>query len=164
MSWLGWLLWAAVLWFGVHWAYVLVMAAKAALERGELTRYWIVNLLPTAIVGYLLDFAFQFTFGWVMFAETPFRGGLMFSGRVQYHYRYGNGWRRRFAAFWARNLNVMEAPMQTARRLIEWTHEQVIVKSGLREWIEPSRSGTEERAALLCIGVDVSAGSFKKYL
>lgn len=42
---------------------------------------------------------------------------------------------------------VMDAPVQTARRLIKWTHEHVVVQSGLREWIELSLSGTEERRA-----------------
>ena len=42
---------------------------------------------------------------------------------------------------------VMEAPAQTARRLIESTHEHVVVQSGLREWIELSRGGTEESRA-----------------
>jgi D-alanyl-lipoteichoic acid acyltransferase DltB (MBOAT superfamily) len=103
-----WFLLAVVLWFGVHWAYVLVMAAKTALERGQLTRYWITMLAPAAVIGVLLDVTFQFTFGWLMFAETPLRGGLMFSGRVQHHYRHGHGWRRRLAQWWARNLNVFD--------------------------------------------------------
>lgn len=98
-----------VLWFTVHWAYVLVMAAKAALESGRLTLYWKVMLLPAAVLGGVLDFAFQFTFGWLMFAETPFRGGAFFSGRVQHHYRNSDGWRRALAGFWARNLNVFDS-------------------------------------------------------
>jgi hypothetical protein len=95
-----------LIWFGVHWAYVLVMSAKAKLDT--LTLYWKVMLIPAAILGGVLDFAFQFTFGWLMFLETPFRGGVFFSGRVQHHFRLGSGWRKRLAVFWARNLNVFD--------------------------------------------------------
>lgn len=98
----------AGLFFGVHWGYVLVMSAKAAIAADRLTTYWWVILAPAAIVAGLLDFAFQFTFGWIMFLETPFRGGAFFSGRVQYHFRNGEGWRLDLARFWARNLNVFD--------------------------------------------------------
>lgn len=99
---------AVAVWFSVHWLYALTMGAKAAADAGKLTKYWTVMLLPAAALGVVLDFAFQFTFGWVMFLETPFRGGLMFSGRVQHHYRNSDGWRKRLAQFWARNLNVFD--------------------------------------------------------
>lgn len=97
------------IWVGVHAAYPAVMAAKAAMEQDTLTLYWRVNLLPIALVGVLLDVAFQFTFGWLIFLETPFRGGLMFSGRVQHHFRHSTGWRQRMAVFFARNLNVFDS-------------------------------------------------------
>lgn len=101
-----WAIYAIAIYLGVHWAYVLVMGAKARLKT--LTKYWIAILLLPAIVGLVLDVLFQFTFGWVMFLETPFRGGLMFSGRVQHHYRHSDGWRRRLAGWWARQLNVFD--------------------------------------------------------
>lgn len=106
------LTWAALstcgVFLAVNWLYVLVMAAKAAMERGTLTPYWTAVLSIAAVIGVVLDFVFQFTFGWLMFAETPFRGGLMFSGRVQHHFRHGAGWRKALAGFWARNLNVFD--------------------------------------------------------
>lgn len=103
------LLIAAGLWFVVHWLYVLAMSAKAAIQRDALTPYWWVMLAIPALLAAVLDFVFQFTFGWVMFLETPFRGGAFFSGRVQHHYRNSDGWRRELAGFWARNLNVFDA-------------------------------------------------------
>lgn len=99
---------AVAVWFGVNTIYVVAMAAKAALASGRLTLYWKVMLAPAAVLGVVLDFVFQFTFGWLMFLETPFRGGPMFSGRVQYHYSNSSGWRKRLARFWARNLNVFD--------------------------------------------------------
>lgn len=99
----------AVVWVAIHWAYPAVMGARAAMEEGRLTLYWRVHLYPLALIGVLLDVAFQFTFGWLIFLETPFRGGLMFSGRVQHHFRYSTGWRQRMAAFFARNLNVFDS-------------------------------------------------------
>lgn len=106
------LLWLAVsacgLWFSVHWCYAAMMAAKSAKEGGRLTLYWQVILLPLAAVGLLLDFAFQFTFGWMLFLESPFGRGWLFSSRVHYHYRESTGWRADLAEFWARNLNVFD--------------------------------------------------------
>lgn len=98
----------AFVWFGVHTLYVVAMSAKAAYEAGILTKYWIVMLAPAAFLGLALDFVFQFTFGWVMFVETPFRGGWLFSGRVKHHFRHGHGWRLALAQFFARNLNVFD--------------------------------------------------------
>jgi hypothetical protein len=96
------------LWFGVHWCYVLAMGAKAAYEKGALTTYWMVMLAVPLVVGVILDFVFQFTVGWVVFVETPFRGGALFSGRVKYHFRNSDGWRLKLSKFWARNLNVFD--------------------------------------------------------
>jgi len=109
MSASAWFALAAVgLWFGVHWAYVLAMAARAALERGELTVYWWVMLVLPALVGVVLDFAFNITFGWLMFLETPTGRGWLFSHRVQHHFLHSTGWRGDLAEFWARNLNVFD--------------------------------------------------------
>lgn len=99
---------AAGLWFSVHTLYVVATSAKSAYEAGTLTLYWKVMLLPAALLGVALDFVFQFTFGWLMFLETPFRGGALFSGRVKHHFRYGDGWRLKLAVFFARNLNVFD--------------------------------------------------------
>jgi hypothetical protein len=96
------------LFVGVHYWYVLAMAAKSARDAGQLTKYWTVILAPPVYGGVIFDFLFQFTFGWVMFVETPFRGGWLFSGRVQYHYSNGEGWRLELAKFWARTLRVFD--------------------------------------------------------
>jgi len=58
---------------------------------------------------------------------------------------------------------VMESPVQSARRLIEWTHEHVVLKSGLREWIELSRSGTEEGRAGLRRPLEMAYGPVEPY-
>lgn len=98
----------AFVWFGVHTIYPLAMATKTAHESGKLTPYWLVMLGPALVLGVFLDFVFQFSFGWLMFVETPFRGGALFSGRVKHHFRNSDGWRLRLAQFWARNLNVFD--------------------------------------------------------
>lgn len=100
--------WAAVIWFGVHTLYVVAMAAKQAVAEDRLTTYWWCMLAPAAVVGVVLDMVFQFTFGWLMFLETPFRGGWLFSGRVKHHFRNSDGWRLKLAQFWAKNLNVFD--------------------------------------------------------
>lgn len=100
-----WAIYAIAIWLGVHWAYPAVMAAKAAIERGSLTLYWKVNLLPLALIGVLLDFAFNYTFGW-MFLKVP--RPILFSSTVQHWYRNGDGWRLRLARFYGRNLNVFD--------------------------------------------------------
>lgn len=96
---------AALLWFGVHWAYVLAMGAKDALEAGKLTLYWKVMVLPAAVAGAMLDFTFNYTFGW-MFLRAP--RPLLFTDTVKYHFRNSSGWRLRLARWWARNLNVFD--------------------------------------------------------
>ena len=97
-----------VVWFGVHWLYVVAMSAKRAIAADKLSTYWWLMLAPAAALGVVLDVTFQYTFGWLMFVETPFRGGLFFSGRVQHHFRHGDGWRLDLARFWARQLNVFD--------------------------------------------------------
>lgn len=101
-SWLSLAIW---LFYGVHWAYVICMAAKRALEDGRLTAYWIALLGPAAGAGVLLDIAFNYTFG-LMFAAMP--RPFMFSGTVQYWYDHGKGWRLTLARFYARQLNVFD--------------------------------------------------------
>jgi hypothetical protein len=99
------LLWLAMaVYFGVHWSYVAIMAAKA--KRAQLTPYWYAVLTPLIVIGFVLDILFNLTFG-LMFLEKP-RWELMFSSRVQRHYRHSTGWRKRLAVFWARNLNVFD--------------------------------------------------------
>lgn len=92
-------------WFGVHWGYVIAMSAKDALAAGRLTLYWKVMLLPVAVVGLLLDFVFNYIFGW-MFLAIP--RPVLFSGTVQHHYRKSAGWRLKLAQFFAKNLNVFD--------------------------------------------------------
>jgi integrating conjugative element membrane protein (TIGR03747 family) len=58
---------------------------------------------------------------------------------------------------------VMDAPVQTARRLIKWTHEYVVIKSGLREWIELSRNGSEENRAGLSPLLKIAYDAVEQY-
>jgi len=95
----------AGIWFGVHTLYVVAMAAKDAIARDRLTVYWWVMLAPAAVLGVLLDFAFNYTFGW-MFLKVPRR--YLFSQTVQYHFSNSDGWRLDLARFFARQLNVFD--------------------------------------------------------
>ena len=96
----------AMIWFCVHWCYVLAMSAKDAYSAGKLTPYWMVMLLPAIVAGVLLDFAFNYCFG-LMFLAKPRR--YLFSQTVQHHYTHGEGWRLKLAQFWAKNLRVFDA-------------------------------------------------------
>lgn len=102
----------AAIWLGALWLYVLVMGARAAQQAGTLTLFWKLHLYPLAIVGLVLDVAFNLTFG-LMFLELPRE--FLFSSRVERHYRRSDGWRRDLALFWARNLNVFD-PKHITRR------------------------------------------------
>jgi hypothetical protein len=96
---------AVAIWFGVHWAFVAVMHAKAAKERGVLSRYWRVILLPLAVIGLVLDAVFNLTFGTLMYRELPRE--LLFTSRCKRHKR-GDGWRKNLAEWFCRNLNVFD--------------------------------------------------------
>src|SRR5688572_8958618 len=91
-------LWAVGLWLGVHWSYVAIMHAKGK----RLTKYWRVMLYPLAIVGLVIDAAFNVVFGSLMFRELPRE--LLFTSRCQRHAR-GDGSRQRLALWWAKQLN-----------------------------------------------------------
>lgn len=96
----------AGLWLGVVWAFVAVMHGKARMESGDLTLFWKVHLFPLAAVGVVLDCAFNVTFGTAMFLELPRE--LLFSSRVQRHFRRSHDWRFSLAQFWAKQLNQMD--------------------------------------------------------
>jgi hypothetical protein len=98
---------AAALWFGVHWFYIVAMAAKEKLRSGQMkSLYWKVMLFPAAVFGVLLDVAFNVTFGVILFRELPQE--LLFSSRVQRHYKTPGG-RGRMAEWWALRLNEVDA-------------------------------------------------------
>jgi hypothetical protein len=90
----------AGLWFGVHWAFVAIMNAKAARER--LSLYWKVMLYPLAAIGLVLDVAFNAVFGSLMFLELPRE--LLFTSRCQRHAHKGS----RLALWWAKQLNAFD--------------------------------------------------------
>ena len=105
-SWL-WLIVSLVgLWVSVIWAFVATMHAKALNESGTLTLFWKVHILPLALIGVVLDFAFNMTFGTIMFREVPHE--LLFTSRVKRHFRESNGRRLRLAGFWRTQLNLMD--------------------------------------------------------
>jgi uncharacterized membrane protein YhaH (DUF805 family) len=93
------------LFLGVHYWYVLAMAAKSARDAGKLTKYWTVILAPPVYGGLVLDWAFNYSFGWMFLAKPR---PVLFSATVQYHYRHSDGWRLWLAQFWARTLNVFD--------------------------------------------------------
>lgn len=95
------------IWLGVIWAYIAVMHAKAVLERGQLSLFWKVHIVPLAVVGLLLDVAFNVTFGSIMFRELPRE--WLFSSRVQRHVKAGVSKRFGLAMFWTRQLNAFDA-------------------------------------------------------
>jgi hypothetical protein len=91
---------AVGLWFGVHWAFVAIMHAKAV--RSQLTLYWKVMLWPLAAIGLALDVAFNVVFGSLMFLELPRE--LLFTSRCQRHAHKGS----RLALWWAKQLNAFD--------------------------------------------------------
>jgi hypothetical protein len=99
-------IYAAGLWFGVTGCYVLVIHAKVLREAGRLNLFWTINVLPWAVIGLTLDAAFNATAGTLMFLELPRE--LLFSSRVQRHYRGPAGWRLEIAEWWARQLNQID--------------------------------------------------------
>lgn len=90
---------------GVHWLYPLAMTAKHAYRDGRITKYWLVILALPIALGVVLDFAFNYTFGFMFLAKPR---PVLFSGTVQYHYRNSDGWRLSLALFWANQLNVFD--------------------------------------------------------
>jgi hypothetical protein len=100
------LLSAVVLWFGVHNAYVAVMAAKRARDQDTLTLYWKVMLYPTLIVGFIADLLFSLTFGWIMFLAPP--KFELFTAKLHYYKNHESGWRTDLAEWYCRNLNIFD--------------------------------------------------------
>jgi len=96
---------AVVVWFGALWAFVAVMHARHIMTRAELSKFWKVNLAPLAVIGLLLDAAFNITFGTLFFRELPKE--WLFSSRVQRHWRSDKN--DRMAVFWAARLNEIDA-------------------------------------------------------
>ena len=105
--------WAVLLWFGVTGCYVLVVHAKVLRDSGRLNLFWKVNVLPWAVIGLLLDVAFNATAGTLCFAELPRE--LLFTKRVQRHVNESDSWRLRLALWWMRQLNQIEADHVHAR-------------------------------------------------
>lgn len=98
------------LWFGVHWAYVGIMAAK---NVPELTLYWKVILFPAALIGLVLDIVFNLTFGTLMYLEPPRE--WLFTERCQRWVAVPEDetselwlYRQRVARFWRRQLNLFD--------------------------------------------------------
>lgn len=103
-----WFVVGIVGWFTLAGAFILVMHAKFLMEKGMLTLFWKVHVLPWLAIGLVLDIGFNLIFGWIVFAESPLPRELTFSSRVQRHYRFSDGWRERVAVFWATQLNAID--------------------------------------------------------
>ena len=101
---------ALVIWIGVMWAFVAVMHCKKIAETEELTLFWKVHIYPLAGIGLVLDFLFNYTFGWLAFMEWPWAGGVepLFTARVQRHYDHSMGWRADLADWIAIQLNQID--------------------------------------------------------
>lgn len=98
--------WLALAWFVLMGSFVLVMRAKRLLnEDGELSLFWLVNILPWAAVGLLLDLAFNATAGSIMYLEVPRE--WLFTSRCKRH-KDDAGWRGHVARWWARQLNQID--------------------------------------------------------
>lgn len=59
---------------------------------------------------------------------------------------------------------VMEAPVQPARRLIAWTYERVVIRSGLRDWMVSPRNPIEDRGRGLQRLLKLSYGYVESYV
>jgi hypothetical protein len=98
--------WIAAAWFTLMGSFVLVMRAKRLMkEEGDLSLFWLVNILPWAVVGLLLDLAFNLTAGTIMYMELPRE--LLFTARTKRHMN-SDGWRLDVAEFWKRQLNQID--------------------------------------------------------
>lgn len=98
--------WIALAWFTLMGSFVLVMRAKRMLaDGGELSLFWLVNILPWALVGLVLDAAFNATAGTIMYLELPRE--LLFTSRTKRH-RDDEGWRGDVARWWKRQLNQID--------------------------------------------------------
>ena len=101
----------AKIWIGVICAYPAVMAAKHVVQSGRrLTWFWKVHLYPLAVVAGILDVAFNYTFGWLMYWEHPRWKEPLFSSRVQRHIRRAEPGSRkeRLSRFWQKQLNLFD--------------------------------------------------------
>lgn len=97
-----WILYIVAGWFSMVTAFVAVMHAKHLHDRGELSLFWEIGILPAAIIGLALDVAFNLTAGTLLFGEIP--KCWTFSQRVRDHASDG-GYRGHIAAFWKRQLD-----------------------------------------------------------
>jgi hypothetical protein len=98
--------WIALGYFTLMGSFVLVMRAKRMLkEGGELSLFWLVNILPWAVIGLALDIAFNATAGTIMYLETPRE--LLFTARCQRHVD-DDDWRGNVARWWQRQLNQID--------------------------------------------------------
>ncbi len=102
-AWLWLLVSSVALWIALVNAFAAVMHAKAIVGRGE-RLHWSFKgpLLCAAAVGYIIDCAWNWTFGCAIFRERPRR--MTFTARCAHHKR-GSGWRRERALWWCRELS-----------------------------------------------------------
>lgn len=91
-----------LIWPVLIYGYALIVFAKSRTDQAPMPLFWKVHLYPLALIVLLLDFAFNYTAGF-MFLEKP--EPYLFSQTVQYHYRNSGGWRGKLAGFWKGVLN-----------------------------------------------------------
>ena len=88
-------------WLVAIYGYALLMFANQRRKQAPMPLFWAVHLWPLAIVVLAIDFAFNWTFGF-MFLRPRW---ALFSSTVQWYVRNGDGWRLSLARFWLGVLN-----------------------------------------------------------
>jgi hypothetical protein len=84
--------------------FAAVMHAKAILDRGEkLPKVFLYPLYVGAVVGLILDVAFNWTLGILIYSEAPRE--FTFSSRTQRHVDQSHGEQKRRAVYWAHQMN-----------------------------------------------------------
>jgi hypothetical protein len=83
--------------------FVAIMHTKAVLDRGEkIPGLFRLPLYLGAVVGLILDIAFNWTLGIVIYREPPQE--FTFTSRCSRH-KQGHGWRKEKAEWWCKQLN-----------------------------------------------------------
>lgn len=99
-----WFLWFAVssigLWIALVNLFAAVMHAKAIIDRGEKLHWFFeVPLALGGLVGVVLDVAFNYAFGWAIYADKAILRGPTFTARTRY-WKTQPGWRGDRARWW----------------------------------------------------------------
>lgn len=92
-------------WYALILCFIAIMHAKLRMEAGELSRFWKINLAPIGLLGLVLDVAFNFIVGTVLYLETPRE--FTFTSRCKRH-KVKGGRRGDMARWWCKQLEQIE--------------------------------------------------------